>query len=121
MVRFEILKCFYRAELQLYLLKWKMALSGFEIAMGGIASIPVVGGLVLLGYKSFGESALDASKLKPKKKPAAKQEKAVKQEKSVSDKKTSATKSETSEGQQNPTASVKEQSASAEQAAAIKK
>ena len=92
-----------------------MALSGFEIAMGGIASIPVVGGLVLLGYKSFGESALDASKLKPKKKPA------VKQEKSVSEKKSSATKSETSEGQQNPTASVKEQSASAEQAAAIKK
>ena len=92
-----------------------MALSGFEIAMGGIASIPVVGGLVLLGYKSFGESSLDASKLKPKKKPA------VKQEKSVSEKKSSATKSETSEGQQNPTASVKEQSASAEQAAAIKK
>ena len=48
-----------------------MALSGFEIAMGGITSIPVVGGLIFLGYKSFGESSLDTSKLKPKKKPTA--------------------------------------------------
>ena len=51
-----------------------MALSGFEIAMGGITSIPVVGGLIFLGYKSFGESSLDASKLKPKQKTAAKEE-----------------------------------------------
>ena len=120
-MRFEILKRFYRAVLQLYLLKWNVALSGFEIAMGGIASIPVVGGLVLLGYKSFGESALDTSKLKPKKKPPVKQEKVVKQEKSVSEKKSSATKSETSEGQKKPSATVKEQSASAEQSAAMKK
>ena len=47
-----------------------MALSGFEIAIGGLTSIPVVGGLIFLGYKSFGESSLDKSKLKPKKKPA---------------------------------------------------
>ena len=51
-----------------------MALSGFEIAMGGITSIPVVGGLIFLGYKSFGESSLDASKLKPKQKTAVKKE-----------------------------------------------
>ena len=54
--------------------KWAMALSGFEIAMGGITSIPVVGGLIFLGYKSFGESSLDASKLKPKQKTAVKKE-----------------------------------------------
>ena len=51
-----------------------MALSGFEIAMGGITSIPVVGGLIFLGYKSFGESSLDTSKLKPKQKPTIKKE-----------------------------------------------
>ena len=53
-----------------------MALSGFEIAVGGIASIPVLGGLVFLGYKAFGEKNLDASKLKPKK-PAATDKKAA--------------------------------------------
>ena len=47
-----------------------MALSGFEIAIGGLFSIPVVGGLVFFGYKAWGEKNLDASKLKPKK-PAA--------------------------------------------------
>ena len=52
-----------------------MALSGFEIAVGGIASIPVLGGLVLLGYKAFGEKNLDTSKLKPKK-PAVAEKKA---------------------------------------------
>ena len=51
-----------------------MALSGFEIAMGGITSIPVVGGLIFLGYKSFGESSLDASRLKPKQKTTVKKE-----------------------------------------------
>ena len=51
-----------------------MALSGFEIGMGGITSIPVVGGIIFLGYKSFGESSLDASKLKPKQKTAVKKE-----------------------------------------------
>ena len=45
-----------------------MALSEFEIAMGGLTSIPVVGGLIFLGYKSLGEGSLDTSKLKPKKK-----------------------------------------------------
>lgn len=48
-----------------------MALSGFEIAMGGVSSIPVLGGLVFLGFKAFGEKNLDASKLKPKKPAAA--------------------------------------------------
>ena len=51
-----------------------MPLSGFEIAVGGITSIPVVAGLVLLGYKSLGEKALDSSKLKPKAKPPAKKD-----------------------------------------------
>ena len=44
-----------------------MALTGFEIAIGGITSIPVTAGLVFLGYKIFGEKQLDVSKLKPKK------------------------------------------------------
>ena len=48
-----------------------MALSGFEIAIGGVSSIPVVGGLIFLGFKAFGEKNLDASKLKPKKPAAA--------------------------------------------------
>ena len=47
-----------------------MALSEFEIAIGGLTSIPVVGGLIFLGYKSLGEGSLDTSKLKPKKKTA---------------------------------------------------
>ena len=47
-----------------------MALSNFEIAIGGLTSIPVVGGLIFLGYKSVGENSLDTSKLKPRKKPA---------------------------------------------------
>ena len=50
--------------------KLAMALNEFEIAIGGLTSIPVVGGLIFLGYKSLGESSLDASKLKPKKKTA---------------------------------------------------
>ena len=49
-----------------------MALSGFEIAIGGITSIPVTGGLIFLGYKSFGEKNLDSSKFKPKKPAQAK-------------------------------------------------
>ena len=60
-----------------------MPLSGFEIAVGGMTSIPVVSGLVLLGYKSFGEKALDSSKLKPK----AKAKPAAKKDVPVSDKK----------------------------------
>ena len=55
-----------------------MALSGFEIAIGGITSIPVTGGLIFLGYKSFGEKNLDASKLKPKKPVQAKKAEATK-------------------------------------------
>jgi hypothetical protein len=47
-----------------------MALSEFEIVIGGLTSIPVVGGLIFLGYKSLGEGSLDTSKLKPKKKTA---------------------------------------------------
>ena len=50
--------------------KLAMALSEFEIAIGGLTSIPVVGGLIFLGYKSLGEGSLDTSKLKPKKKTA---------------------------------------------------
>lgn len=51
-----------------------MSLSNFEIAVGGITSIPVLGGLVFLGYKSWGEKNLDASKLKPKKAVAKKKD-----------------------------------------------
>ena len=59
-----------------------MALSGFEIAMGGVSSIPVLGGLIFLGFKAFGEKNLDASKLKPKKAaPAAKKEPAAAEKK----------------------------------------
>ena len=63
-----------------------MALSGFEIAMGGITSIPVVGGLIFLGYKSFGESSLDASKLKPKQKTAVKKETPAPDKKEIKEK-----------------------------------
>ena len=63
-----------------------MALSGFEIAMGGITSIPVVGGLIFLGYKSFGESSLDASKLKPKQKTAVKKEAPAPNKKEIKEK-----------------------------------
>ena len=44
-----------------------MALTGIEIAIGGITSIPVTAGLIFLGYKTFGQKKLDVSKLKPKK------------------------------------------------------
>ena len=44
-----------------------MSLSGFEISVGGITSIPLTSSLILLLYKAFGEKRLDASKLKPKK------------------------------------------------------
>ena len=43
-----------------------MSLSGFEIAVGGITSIPLSSSLVLLLYKAFGEKLLDMSKLMPK-------------------------------------------------------
>ena len=66
--------------------KRAMALSGFEIAMGGITSIPVVGGLIFLGYKSFGESSLDASKLKPKQQTAVKKEAPAPDKKEIKEK-----------------------------------
>lgn len=43
-----------------------MALSGFEMSVGGISSIPISAGLVFLAYKSLGEKNLDSSRLKPK-------------------------------------------------------
>ena len=100
-----------------------MALSEFEIAIGGITSIPVVGGLIFLGYKSFGEKFLDTSKLKPKKNPVVKKEAPaaevkkeapaaevkkeapvaeVKKEAPASEKKISASKTENSETSNNP-------------------
>ena len=53
-----------------------MALNNFEIAVGGLSSIPTLGGLVFLSFKAWGERNLDASKLKPKKPqpPPTKQE-----------------------------------------------
>ena len=44
-----------------------MALSGFEIATGGITSIPVTAALIFLAYKAVGEKNLDTTKYKPKK------------------------------------------------------
>ena len=44
-----------------------MALSGFEIATGGITSIPVTAALIFLSYKAFGGKNLDTTKYKPKK------------------------------------------------------
>ena len=44
-----------------------MALTTFEIAIGGISSIPTTAGLVFLAYKTWGEKRLDTSGLKPKK------------------------------------------------------
>ena len=44
-----------------------MALSGFEIATGGITSIPITATLIFLSYKAFGEKNLDTTKYKPKK------------------------------------------------------
>ena len=43
-----------------------MSLSAFEIAVGGITSIPLTSGLVFLGYKIFGEERMDTSNLNPK-------------------------------------------------------
>ena len=63
-----------------------MALSGFEIAMGGITSIPVVGGIIFLGYKSFGENSLDTSKLKPKQKTTVKKETPAPDKKEIKEK-----------------------------------
>ena len=86
-----------------------MALSEFEIAIGGITSIPVVGGLIFLGYKSFGESSLDTSKLKPKKKPA------VAKATPTPDKKTPEAKSQKTEKNINTTTTNKEKTSAEEQ------
>ena len=37
------------------ILQKTMALTGIEIAIGGITSIPVTAGLIFLGYKTFGQ------------------------------------------------------------------
>ena len=71
-----------------------MALTGFEISVGGVLSIPVVAGLTFLGFKTWGEKSLDASKYKPKKpapaaaaKKPAPEKTAAPEKKAASDKK----------------------------------
>ena len=86
-----------------------MALSEFEIAMGGLTSIPVVGGLIFLGYKSLGESSLDTSKLKPKKKTA------VAKGAPTPDKKDPGAKSQKIEKNINTTSTNKEKDSAGEQ------
>ena len=93
--------------------KWTMALSEFEIAIGGITAIPVVGGLIFLGYKSFGESSLDTGKLKPIKKPA------VAKETPTPDKKIPKINSQKLENNNN-TAATKEKTSPSEQPKAAK-
>ena len=44
-----------------------MSLSQFEIAVGGITSVPLMSSLVLVLYKSFGEKRLDIAGLTQKK------------------------------------------------------
>ena len=44
-----------------------MSLSGFEIAVGGITSIPLTSSLILLLYKAFGEKGQASTKLKVRK------------------------------------------------------
>ena len=44
-----------------------MSLSEFEIAVGGITSIPATSSLILLIYKTLGEKHLGAAKLKSRK------------------------------------------------------
>ena len=43
-----------------------MSLSQFEIAVGGITSVPLISSLVLVVYKSFGEKRLDIAGLTQK-------------------------------------------------------
>ena len=52
-----------------------MALSQFEIAVGGITSVPVLAGSIYILYQTFGAKALDTEKvdkLKPSPKVSAK-------------------------------------------------
>ncbi len=86
-----------------------MALSEFEIAIGGLTSIPVVGGLIFLGYKSLGEGSLDRSKLKPKKKTA------VANGNPKPDKKDPGEKSQKTEKNSNTTSTNKEKAPAGEQ------
>ena len=91
-----------------------MALSEFEIAIGGITAIPVVGGLIFLGYKSFGESSLDTGKLKPIQKPA------VAKEAPTPDKKMPKMNNQKPERNNNITAATKEKTSPSEQPKAAK-
>ena len=86
-----------------------MALSEFDIATGGLTSIPVLGGLIFLGYKSFGEMSLDTSKLKPKKRPA------VTEITPTTDKKTSIVNSQKTEKNINTASTSKEKTSAGEQ------
>ena len=86
-----------------------MALSEFEIATGGLTSIPVLGGLIFLGYKSFGAISLDTSKLKTKKSPA------VTKDTRTTDKKTSKVNSQKTEKNINTTTTYKEKTSAGEQ------
>lgn len=86
-----------------------MALSEFEIAIGGLTSIPVVGGLIFLGYKSLGENSLDTSKLKPKQKTA------VAKRTPIPDKKDPGAKSQKVEKNINTTSANKEKASTGEQ------
>ena len=92
-----------------------MALSEFEIAIGGLTSIPVVGGLIFLGYKSLGEGSLDTSKLKPKKRTA------VAKVTTTSDKKDTGAKSQKIEKNINTTSTNKEKAPANEQPKPAKK
>ena len=91
-----------------------MALSEFEIAIGGMTSIPVVGGLIFLGYKSLGENSLDASKFKPKKKPV------VNKETPASDKKISKTKVQDLEMSNNSVTTTQEETSPSAQPTKVK-
>ena len=91
-----------------------MALSEFEIAIGGFTSIPVLGGLIFLGYKSFGEGSLDTSKLKTKKKPA------VAKETLTPDKKIPKTNNQKPGDNINTTTTIKEKTYTGEQPRAAK-
>ncbi len=91
-----------------------MALNEFEIAIGGMTSIPVVGGLIFLGYKSLGENSLDASELKPKKKPV------VNKEIPASDKKISTTKRQDLEMSNNSPTTTQEETSPIAQPTKVK-
>ena len=92
-----------------------MALSEFEIAIGGMTSIPVVGGLIFLGYKSLGEISLDASKFKPKKKPV------VNKGTPTSDKKISKTKVQDLEMSNNSATTTQEETSPSAQPTKVKR